>query len=87
MDNPHDDDLIAVEVHQYREPRFVQVDLDCVRAADALLIRYDGERDGWVIMQASRFMWPAGEPCDPDYQEVAFVQAWGRRTDWDAHDG
>jgi gentisate 1,2-dioxygenase len=37
------------------------------------------KRDGWAILQASTFEWSADdEVCDPDWQEVAFVQAWGR---------
>ena len=35
--------------------------------------------DGWKIEQASTFSWSADEKvCDPDWQEVAFIQAWGR---------
>lgn len=55
----------------------VEVGLCDVRAADSIRIRYDFERDGWAIMQASTFEWPADdEECDADWQEVAFVQAW-----------
>lgn len=49
-----------------------------VRAADNIRISYDFERDGWVIKQASRFSWEADEEPDPDWQEVAFVKAFGR---------
>jgi hypothetical protein len=50
-----------------------------VRAADDILIEYDFERDGYVIKQASKFVWDADDPvCDQDWQEVAFVQAWAR---------
>jgi hypothetical protein len=50
-----------------------------VRAADDIRVSYDFERDGWKIEQASTFQWEADdEACDPDWQEVAFIQAWGR---------
>jgi hypothetical protein len=57
----------------------VNVGLMDVRAADDILIEYDFERDGYVIKQASKFVWDADDPvCDQDWQEVAFVQAWAR---------
>jgi hypothetical protein len=50
-----------------------------VRAADDIRIHYDFERDGYVIEQASTFTWSIDdEECDPDWQEVAFIQAWAR---------
>lgn len=68
--------------------RFVEVDLVDVRAADGIRVSYDFERDGWRIEQASRFEWPADDPvCDPDWQEVAFVKAWGRDTREEETDG
>ena len=64
--------------------RAVEVGLTDVRAADSLRIEYDFERDGWSIKQASKFGWDAGDTvCDPDWQEVAFVQAWARQKDTD----
>ena len=60
-------------------PKFVEVDLMCVRSADGLRISYDFERDGWKIEQAAIFSWDAeDEKCDPDWQEVAFCPAWQR---------
>jgi len=53
-----------------------------VRAADSIRISYDKGRDGWSIEQASAFEWNVDdEVCDPDWQEVAFVQAWEREID------
>ena len=51
-----------------------------VRAADSIRISYDKARDGWKIEQASTFSWDEDDDtdCDPDWQEVAFVQAWAR---------
>lgn len=56
-----------------------------VRAADNIRVSYDFERDGWKIEQASTFSWDADdEVCDPDWQEVAFVEAWGREKTHDS---
>lgn len=61
--------------------KFVEVQLEDVRAADSIRISYDFDRDGHVIEQASRFEWPAeDEVCDPNWQEVAFVRAWAREV-------
>jgi len=60
---------------------YFQLGLMDVRAADDIRISYDFERDGWIIEQASTFEWELGdEVCDPDWQEVAFVKAWGREV-------
>jgi hypothetical protein len=57
----------------------VQIGLSDVRAADDIQVSYDFKRDGWVIKQASTFEWDMDdEACDSDWQEVAFIQAWGR---------
>ena len=50
-----------------------------IRAADDIRVSYDKQRDGWKIEQASTFEWEGDdEICDPDWQEVPFVQAWAR---------
>ena len=75
------DDTIYIELKYPRNEKNknkVQVGLMDVRAADDILIEYDFERDGWVIKQASKFQWEIGEKRDEDWQEVAFIQAWGR---------
>lgn len=55
------------------------IGLSDVRAADGIRVSYDFDRDGWKIEQASTFSWECDDDvCDPDWQEVAFVQAWGR---------
>lgn len=62
------------------------IGLSDVRAADGIRVSYDFERDGWRIEQASTFSWDGDDPvCDPDWQEVAFVQAWARQKP-DEHD-
>lgn len=57
----------------------IEVGLCDVRAADSIRISYDFERDGYVVKQASKFEWEAGDMvCDADWQEVAFIPAWQR---------
>jgi hypothetical protein len=58
--------------------RYVVVDQESVRASDGVRLHYDYQRDGLVIEQASRFAWARTGDCDPDWQEVAFVQSWAR---------
>ena len=63
-----------------RDVKFLKIGLMDVRAADDIRVSYDFERDGWKIEQASRFSWTCeDDACDPDWQEVAFVQAWARK--------
>lgn len=74
-------DLLYPRIEDH--PKYVEVGIEEVRAADSIWISYDFQRDGYVIEQASTFSWEwkAGEPepvCDPDWQEVAFIQAWAR---------
>ncbi len=60
----------------------IEVGLCDVRAADTVRITYDFERDGWSIQQASKFVFTIEDKVmDADWQEVAFVQAWGRQKD------
>ena len=55
-----------------------------VRATDGIKVEYDFARDGWVIKQASKFGWSGDDSvCDPDWQEVAFIQSWARETPYD----
>lgn len=54
----------------------VSVGLEHVRAADSIRITYDFDRDGWVIWQASKFEFEAGDPLDERWREAAFCQAW-----------
>lgn len=70
---------ISLWYPQLADIKKIEISLRDVRAADSILIEYDFIRDGWVVKQASRFQWEIGEECDPDWQEVAFIQAWGRQ--------
>lgn len=73
---------MCVELYYPRSedrPNEIEVGLCDVRAADSILIRYDFERDGWSILQASaETIDDEGEEQDPDWQEVAFAPAWAR---------
>lgn len=60
----------------------IEVGLSDVRAADSILISYDFERDGYVIKQASGILESSDVDTNhEDFQEVAFVKAWGRHKD------
>lgn len=75
----NDDEMIVGLSPRYNgSPKFLIVELNDVRAADGIRLSYDFDRDGWRVEQASTFSWPAGVVPDPDWQEVAFVQAWAR---------
>lgn len=57
----------------------IEIGLSDVRSSDGLLISFDFDRNGWSIKQASTFSWDCDDTvCDPDWQEVAFIEAWGR---------
>lgn len=74
----HSEDAIQIDLiyPRHRSIKAIEVGLEDVRAADSIRIEYDFDRDGYVIKQASRFWWLAGEPIDQGWTEVAFVQAW-----------
>ena len=64
-------------------PDTIELDLMDTRASDGIRIVYDFDRDGWSILQASRFVYPAETPKedrDFDWQEVAFVRSWQRAS-------
>jgi hypothetical protein len=61
----------------YKKHSTLIISLSHTRAADSIRIKYDSDRDGWVIEQASVFEWDADDTiCDPFWKEVAFVKAW-----------
>jgi hypothetical protein len=62
------------------EIKYFNIGLMDVRAADSIRISYDFDRDGYKIEQASTFSWDCDDKvCDPDWQEVSFIQAWARQ--------
>lgn len=61
---------------------YVVINQESVRASDGVRLYYDYARDGFVIEQASTFQWEVDDQvCDPDWQEVAFIQSWAREKD------
>ena len=83
----HDDELHVTltyppktksEAAETNQVRYVVFDQESVRASDGIRISFDFDRNGYSIEQAS---WPTcDEVCDPDWQEVSFVEAWGREV-------
>ena len=76
------DNILAVDLNYPRNTdsqiNTIQVGLIDVRAADDIQIKYDFDRDGWVVMQASIFEWDVEDTIrDEGWVEVAFIQAWG----------
>jgi hypothetical protein len=70
------------EIYDTQNPSTITIGLSHVRAADDIRIKYDGNRDGWVVEQASIFEWDiSNKECDPDWKEVAFIKAWGREQE------
>jgi hypothetical protein len=71
-------DLWYPDVPSTKIKKFV-IGLIDVRAADSIRVSYDKDRDGWKIEQASTFTWAVDDDiCNPDWQEIAFIQAWQR---------
>lgn len=58
-------------------PRFMTVGIEHTRAVDDLRIWFSLDRNGWVVEQAQVFEWAGDDPvCDPQWKEVAFIEAW-----------
>ncbi len=82
--NPHIDGFGVVRYDlQYPRvdgnPKVIEIGLECVRASDSIRITFDFDRNGWSILQASTFSWEANDEVrDSDWQEVAFVESYGR---------
>lgn len=70
-------DVITVSLWYPRQPesaKIIEVDLVDVRAADAIRITYDFDRDGYAIFQAQRGEIDGnGGSLDPGWHEVAFI--------------
>jgi hypothetical protein len=72
------------EIYDKKKLSTLQIELCHTRAADNIRIKYESDRDGWVIEQASIFEWDCDdEICDSDWQEVAFIKAWAREKNKD----
>ena len=67
------------EIYDRGKQSTLEIGMCHTRATDSIRIKYDSDRDGWIIEQASTFEWDSNDKkCDPDWQEVSFIQAWGR---------
>lgn len=57
---------------------YIEINLSHVRVSDGFRIKYDGERDGWIILQGAYI--DHQHYCEPlnDYKEVAFIKSWNR---------
>lgn len=63
--------------HDDKRIERLRVGLEDVRAANDIEIRYDFDRDGWVIESPTKFMWEVGEDqSDTRLEEVAFIPAY-----------
>lgn len=77
----HKIDWVYPEIHN-KEKSTLIIEMDHVRSVDGIRIKYDSERDGWIIEQASIFEWDINDNiCDPDWQEVSFIGAWAREIE------
>lgn len=68
----------------YNDHSTLRVELCHTRATDGIRIKYDSGRDGWIIEQDSMVERDGHSEFDNDWQEVAFVKAWGRERREDA---
>jgi hypothetical protein len=57
------------------------IGLECVRAADSILVEYDFYRDGWSIKQHPYIDHGGCSERVGGWQEVAFVEAWALEKD------
>jgi hypothetical protein len=74
-------DWMYPEIYDRDKQSTLRIGLCHTRAADDIRIKYDSERDGWIIEQASIFEHDTDKNYDPDWKEVAFVKAWGRKEE------
>lgn len=56
----------------------IEIGLSHVRAGDPIRIKYDFDRDGWVVFQNSYTT--EGEDLE-DWKEVSFIKAWAREVE------
>lgn len=74
-------DWIYPEIYDRSKQSTIQIGLSHTRAADDIRIKYDSERDGWIIEQAVVFEDVDVDIYDPDWKEVAFIKAWARKKE------
>lgn len=79
-------DTLHVEVYYPRHSRIntVEIGLCDVRAADAIRVAYDYDRDGWSILQSREVVTNITDnsiELETEWQEVAFVEVWALEPD------
>jgi hypothetical protein len=74
-------ETVVIEFYYPRQPNnpdTINISLFDVRAANDITIKYDFDRDGWVIY--SDLIQPGQDEDIPDeLTEVAFIEAWPER--------
>lgn len=79
-------DWMYPEIYDKETQSTLLISLCHTRCADSIRIKYDSDRDGWLIEQASIFDWKVDDKeCNMDWQEVAFIEAWGREESDEDH--
>ena len=71
------------EIYDRSKQDFLEIYLSHTRATDPIRIKYDSERNGWVIEQPKRLSWSADEEPDCKWTEVAFLESWAISEDKD----
>lgn len=86
--NTQDEDVMHIEIDYPRSNKIntVEIGLCEVRAADDIRVKYDFERDGWVILQPRVYHPQIGENAydyKEEWIESAFCPAWKYELDED----
>jgi hypothetical protein len=65
------------EIYNKDELSFIEISLyHHTSESDGIRIKYESERDGWIIEQPSVFeFYPDDKDFDQDWQEVAFIKS------------
>jgi hypothetical protein len=67
------------EIYDKQNQSTIEIDMTHTRSANSIRIKFDSERNGWVIDQATKLEWePEDTIQDPCYKEVAFIKAWDK---------
>ena len=71
------------EIYDREKQDWLYISLSHTRASDDIRIKYDSERDGWIIEQPKRMQWGPDEEPDCQWTETAFVESWAINEDVD----
>lgn len=75
------ENVVEVDINYPRNSPIdtIEIELFDMRAADALRVQYDYERDGWVMSQPRQYYVPLGDDSfdlEIEWIESAFCPAW-----------